>query len=1037
MNKLFTKVAKLVVGLSLAAGVGVAIGSKAAERVDAETSDYTTTLTASSGAAAWTSSGATHLNVTLSNDGGANNPIFSNSTDIRLYNKNYITVSAKTAFSSSLTISDVTVNGKGSHNTNTQTLNYKSDGTLVKSGASTLSFPQKTAKSYDISFDDVASFNLYQSGNNNVQITSLVISYSITTSGGETPTTYTVTYDKNDSGASGTMSDSNSPYLASSTVTVLANSFTAPSGKVFEKWNTSSDGNGTDYLPDETFTINANTTLYAQWIDEPLNNEIVFDNIASDSSSAVTSDTALGFITSGKGYVSSFTDIDRAYKGTNGLKFGASSNTGSITFNFNTAKTASLNGLTLYAQIQDYGTDGGNFTFTSSQLSGSPVSVAKPSSLTKTAIAAFTSTPTTLTISTSAKRGYLKSLSFETPSGYTVSFNAGDGSGSMSSILDVSGSYTLPNCAFTAPEGYEFAGWKANNAGEIISAGGTYNVSANVTFYAQWSEIVVETYNFRKITKIAELNTSQVGGGRYVISNSANNAMVMSTTQNTNNRANTTATVENDEIVVTTPTTVAILNIEKTGDYYTIFDSANEGYLYGVSGSNHLKTSNPQTKTDYYYWSISFSGGHAVFTNKGSSYVIRVNTGNNPPIFSTYNGTQTAVDLYELDSDIPVSVALSSITASNSSVQVGSTITYSGTYSPANATEGIVIATLDTTYATAGDVSMSAGTFTVSITGVAATAGTSLEFEGEEGHGSASVTLVVVAYTATHDLVTGASSLSNGSRIVIACTDAEFNYIAEHSTGASNLNGVTTGFADDKSTLAATASQEFVIWCVDSVNGYYVFSDGDYFLASPTSKNNYLERTDVLSERCYFTITDDANGVSISNSYGVNHSWKDVSSAYTIYFNNTTSKFSLYANAQKSTSLYVSKQSVDSVQGFIDVFMHMNAYAANNGYCSDNDHHYYTDAKAAFTNQLNASQREAFCTQSAYASAYARLSSWADNNGDKIDTSYSLVQKSNAKLLGFGSYNENTNTIAIIVIISLVSVTAIGGYFFIKRREQN
>ena len=33
--------------------------------------------------------------------------------------------------------------------------------------------------------------------------------------------------------------------------------------------------------------------------------------------------------------------------------------------------------------------------------------------------------------------------------------------------------------------------------------------------------------------------------------------------------------------------------------------------------------------------------------------------------------------------------------------------------------------------------------------------------------------------------------------------------------------------------------------------------------------------------------------------------------------------------------------------------------------------------------------------------------------------------------------NENVNTIASIVIISLVSVTAIGGYFFIKRREQN
>ena len=33
--------------------------------------------------------------------------------------------------------------------------------------------------------------------------------------------------------------------------------------------------------------------------------------------------------------------------------------------------------------------------------------------------------------------------------------------------------------------------------------------------------------------------------------------------------------------------------------------------------------------------------------------------------------------------------------------------------------------------------------------------------------------------------------------------------------------------------------------------------------------------------------------------------------------------------------------------------------------------------------------------------------------------------------------NGNTNTVAIIVIISMVSVTAIGGYFFLKKRKEN
>lgn len=82
------------------------------------------------------------------------------------------------------------------------------------------------------------------------------------TSGGTTPTTYTVTYDAN--GGTGTMTDTNSPYSAGATVTVLDNTFTR-TDYTFSKWNTAADGSGTEYDEGDTFTINANTTLYAQW----------------------------------------------------------------------------------------------------------------------------------------------------------------------------------------------------------------------------------------------------------------------------------------------------------------------------------------------------------------------------------------------------------------------------------------------------------------------------------------------------------------------------------------------------------------------------------------------------------------------------------------------------------------------------------------------------------------------------------------------------------------------------------------------------
>lgn len=80
---------------------------------------------------------------------------------------------------------------------------------------------------------------------------------------------YTVTYNAN--GGDGTMTDSNSPYASGSTVTVLGNSFTAPAGKEFDHWNTAANNSGASYNPSATFTISANTTLYAQWRDVDYN----------------------------------------------------------------------------------------------------------------------------------------------------------------------------------------------------------------------------------------------------------------------------------------------------------------------------------------------------------------------------------------------------------------------------------------------------------------------------------------------------------------------------------------------------------------------------------------------------------------------------------------------------------------------------------------------------------------------------------------------------------------------------------------------
>ncbi len=62
-----------------------------------------------------------------------------------------------------------------------------------------------------------------------------------------------------------------SPYTSGATVTVLGNSDSlSKTGFTFAGWNTEANGSGITYSQGTTFTINADTTLYAVWSNVPL-----------------------------------------------------------------------------------------------------------------------------------------------------------------------------------------------------------------------------------------------------------------------------------------------------------------------------------------------------------------------------------------------------------------------------------------------------------------------------------------------------------------------------------------------------------------------------------------------------------------------------------------------------------------------------------------------------------------------------------------------------------------------------------------------
>lgn len=105
------------------------------------------------------------------------------------------------------------------------------------------------------------------SSNRDFDVDDIVITYS-TSGGGDTPTTYSVTYIAN--GGTGTMTDSNSPYASGATVNLLSNTFTAPSGKVWSSWLVKDASQNTIPVTNNQFTMPAsNVTVTAQWADAP------------------------------------------------------------------------------------------------------------------------------------------------------------------------------------------------------------------------------------------------------------------------------------------------------------------------------------------------------------------------------------------------------------------------------------------------------------------------------------------------------------------------------------------------------------------------------------------------------------------------------------------------------------------------------------------------------------------------------------------------------------------------------------------------
>ena len=270
MNKLIRKVVGVTLGLAMALGVGVAIGTRPVDvrSASAATSDVTAAVNIADYATehGWTDSGGgpyksvqidSHISATLSTTGGNSGKYYS---DWRLYQSEseIITISTNSGTLSSITYTYT--------NSNTGVLATVSGQSVAVANR----VNSDTAKTVSGSSYSLYVANTSEKTNGQVRITAISVTYTVPVS------TFSVTYNNNQTymtaqGAgtiSGSVPTDSSSYGSGASVTVLGNTGNlALANHSFNGWNTEPDGSGTSRAVGSTFAISANTTLYAQWLD--------------------------------------------------------------------------------------------------------------------------------------------------------------------------------------------------------------------------------------------------------------------------------------------------------------------------------------------------------------------------------------------------------------------------------------------------------------------------------------------------------------------------------------------------------------------------------------------------------------------------------------------------------------------------------------------------------------------------------------------------------------------------------------------------
>ena len=1100
MNKLFTKIATLSVGLAMAIGVGVAVGGREAKAVSA--ADVT--------AASWSRSGTTDSATggTFSTTANGKSGYYQDQGTAGTTN-NYVQVLNQTAYwSSAPTSVKVSVKlGCGSTNESMSNPVYAvlldSSGNEISS--SKTSITTSLTSTTDAQFNNVAipapasaygvriSHVKEQKGSQgwNVRYYSFSLVYD-----GEAGTSYTVQYNPG-TGASGTITSSTGSSVTLKTWADISSSVTRPSGKWLSGWNTNADGTGTPYTSGQT-GVQADLILYAQWA-EPLT--VAQARTKVDGGTGLTEQFVKGIVSS----------IPYAYSSTNkNITFNLSDDGKTSSNQFQAYKCASDSDpdvkvgdvITVYGTLTVYNSTyeftQGNKIVHHSKITGLNVTTAP----TKTTYNSGEQLSVAgLVVSATYDNGESShSFSYaDYSSGFIFSPDNGDelstsdttltigyGHGSTTQTLTVNAAPAVLSVS-VSPESKSLGFDEEFTITATVAAEG--GASQNVNWSIEDSSTLVSIKSSTTSQAVIKANSSTKGTAVVTATSAFDGTKKASCTIKVVNPDDLTDTLTYELIGVTgtsyspwsgvSDATAAVYAGTTAGGNSAIQFNATSGYIRNTASAGYVRnvdfTVNSNTGTSR---TIYLYGSSTAFESKSD-----VSSGT-PLGTAIYDGTSESLSIavaaqYELEyfgivisggavwldeivityEKIDTNPSISILGNTSLTGKEGSSDSTSTSVKVKNIESPVFTFTYDedekTEQATSSYVSVSQGTptdgiypLTINFNNPGSTV-VNIDVSGQKA--TISVTVVEVSYisatlSAQYRQVFDVSSLTAGDQIIIAdnnSDDTKDKYM--NSTLTSGYFGATAAtFTNSYLSSSAVASAVVLTLGGNESDGWTL----------KNSSNKYL----VANSSSSFVLSDDEGTWNIAISSG--NAEITYSSYGHILHNVQSGRFKPYTSAPNVSMRY--PQIYRYVSGEKEVEIGTNLLTAISSAesaftCNDQGtsfdassfnsmssyfsaaliNEYYLDAADSLETKLGGNAVENFLARYDYvlAKKEAGFEAYASANDFLGRISSGKIQSSGR--IAISDIVLGNNATLIIVVASIVSLTAIGGYFLFKKKKQN